>query len=60
MLTQKADRIGNTICWFIILWAFVWLCLFAIPGFVDRCSRHETEWAKQTRDMVSVKLSEED
>ena len=56
----KYDRLTNTICWLIILWAFVWLCLFAIPGFVNRCSRHADAWAKQTGDLQSEKLSEEE
>jgi len=56
----KADRLFSVLIWLIILWAFVWLCLFAIPGFVDRCSRRETEWARQTRDIVSEKISRAD
>jgi hypothetical protein len=56
----KLERLGNVLCWAFLLWVLVWICLFAIPGFVDRCSRHEATWAGETRELPSVKLSEGD
>ena len=53
----KHDRIGNTICWLIILWAFVWLCLFGIPQIIDDLSHNEDAWAREFGDSVSVKVS---
>lgn len=63
-LSKKLDRIGNVVCWLLIIWAVVWICLFAIPSFVDRISRHEAEWTdgggRHTEEMVSPKMSRED
>jgi len=56
----KHDRIGNVLVWLIILWAFVWLCLFGIPQIIDDLSHNEDAWAREFGDSVSVKLSEGD
>ena len=56
----KLERLGNAITWAIILLAALWLCLIAIPSFVDRISRHTDAWQRQTMDMPSVKPSEGD
>lgn len=39
----KLYRLANVLTWALIAWVLVWICLFAIPGFVDRCSRHEAQ-----------------
>jgi hypothetical protein len=59
MMIPKYNRL-STLAWAIIFLAALWLCLVAIPQFTDRISRHEDTWARQTGDIPSVKLSEED
>ena len=57
MLTQKADRFFFVLAWAIL--AFLLLAILAVQ-IDEHCSRRETEWAKQTRDMGSVKVSKGD
>ena len=59
----KYERTGNLICWLIILLAVIWLCLVAVPQFVDRCSKNEAAWANRERvvqESPSVKVSKGD
>ena len=57
MLTQKTDRLFSVLAWAIL--AFLLLAILAVE-IDERCSRRETEWAKQTREIVSVKVSHAD
>ena len=54
---MKPDRLFSVLAW--AIFAFLLLAILAVQ-IDERYSRRETEWAKQTREMVSVKLSEGD
>jgi hypothetical protein len=54
--TLRAHRL------FAVAWAVIFLvALFiVVTSLVDRCSRHEDAWARQTTDMGSGKVSKGD
>jgi len=59
----KPERTGNRLCWLIILLAVIWLCLVAVPAFIDRCSKHEAAWVNRERvvqEIPSEKVSDAD
>jgi len=45
-----------------IAWAIIFLAalFIVVTSLVDRRSRHEDAWAKQTTDLVSLKISKAD
>jgi len=63
-MTCKLDRIGNVVCWLIIVLAAAWICLVAIPQFVDVVSRNEAEWTdgggRHVTELESGKVSDSD
>jgi len=47
----------SRLSWFLIFLAALFI---VVTSFDDRCSRHADAWAKQTGDLQSEKLSEEE
>ena len=43
---MKFERFCNIASWILLVLGIIWICLIAIPQFVDRVSRHEDEWAR--------------
>lgn len=41
------DRLSRLFTWAILFLVLLWLCLFAVPQFIDRVSRHESYWLDQ-------------
>lgn len=55
---SRFECLGRFIPWAIIVLAALWLCLFAIPQFVNRISHHEDRWAREFGDIPSEKISD--